>query len=401
MPLRTSLSHCLQLVSQVIPTQLPTLTQDLPGELIQQALAATGTATVRRRRLPAEQIVWLVLGMVMFRHLNIVQVVDQLGLALAKPNSRQPVVPSAIHKARERLGPGPLAWLIGATARSWAHKSAAEHKFRGLSVYGMDGTTMRVPDSPENREHFGGTKTSRGKSGYPLCRLAVLMALRSHLIAAAAFGPYATGEHSYAQALWDQVPDGSVVCLDRGFLAAVVLYLLQAGGNNRHYLIRLKKNTKLRVLKKLGSGDELVQMQVSKTARQKHPELPETLVARRLVYQRKRYRPQALLTSMCDPEATLPRKSWRCITNVGNWRCAIHDALLPGGLYARFAHGDSVFPSRRGRGARFTRGGCGCLSRRSTPSHAWGRGAGRGGETARWHRLVGSSGEGALAASSL
>lgn len=29
----------------------------------------------------------------------------------------------------------------------------------------------------------------------------------------------------------------------------------------------------------------------------------ETLVARRLVYQRKGYRPQALLTSMCDPQA--------------------------------------------------------------------------------------------------
>lgn len=103
MPPRTSLSHCLSLLNQVVPQDLPTLTQELPGELIEQALAATGTATVRRRRLPAEQIVWLVLGMVLFRHLNIVQVVDQLGLAVQKPNSRRPVVPSAIHKARERL----------------------------------------------------------------------------------------------------------------------------------------------------------------------------------------------------------------------------------------------------------------------------------------------------------
>jgi len=303
MPPRTSLSHCLSLLTQVVPQDLPTLTQELPGELIEQALAATGTATVRRRRLPAEQVVWLVLGMVLFRHLNIVQVVDQLGLAVHKPNSRRPVVPSAIHKARERLGPLPLAWLFGATAQSWAHKSAAQHKFRGLSVYGVDGTTLRVPDSPENREHFGGTKTSRGQSGYPLCRLAALMALRSHLIAAAAFGPYATGENGYAQALWDEVPDDSVVCLDRGFLAAVVLCGLLASGKNRNYLIRLKNSTKARVLKRLGPGDELVELKVSKTARGKHPQLPETLVARRLVYQRKGYRPQSLLTSLCDSEA--------------------------------------------------------------------------------------------------
>ena len=29
---------------------------------IEEALTATGTATLRRRRLPAEQVVWLVLG---------------------------------------------------------------------------------------------------------------------------------------------------------------------------------------------------------------------------------------------------------------------------------------------------------------------------------------------------
>lgn len=221
MPPRTSLSHCLSLLSEVIPPDLATLSQDLPAELIEQALASTATAAVRLRRLPAQQVVWLVLGLALFRHLNIVQVVDQLGLAVQKGN--KPVVPSAIHKARNRLGPLPLAWLFHATAQAWAHHSAAQQPFKGLSVYGADGTTLRVPDSPDNREHFGGTHTHRGPSGYPLCRLVALMALRSHLIAAAEFGPYTTGEHGYAQSLWDQVPDHSLVVLERGFLAAVVL----------------------------------------------------------------------------------------------------------------------------------------------------------------------------------
>lgn len=92
--------------------------------------------------------------------MNIVQVVDQLGLALAKPNSRRLVAPSSIHKARERAGPLPLAWLFDATAQSWAHTSAAAHNFRGLAVYGVDGTTLQVSDSAENRAHFGGTETS-------------------------------------------------------------------------------------------------------------------------------------------------------------------------------------------------------------------------------------------------
>src|SRR4051794_39088803 len=66
MPPRTSLSHCLSLLSEVIPPDLATMSQDLPVELIEQALAGTGAATVRERRLPAQQVVWLVLGLAMF-----------------------------------------------------------------------------------------------------------------------------------------------------------------------------------------------------------------------------------------------------------------------------------------------------------------------------------------------
>ena len=38
---------------------------------IEAALAATGSATVRRRKLPAEQVVWIVIGMALFRDRSI------------------------------------------------------------------------------------------------------------------------------------------------------------------------------------------------------------------------------------------------------------------------------------------------------------------------------------------
>jgi hypothetical protein len=46
---------------------LPKFVASLDPEWIEQALVATGTATIRRRRLPAEQVVWLVIGMCIFR----------------------------------------------------------------------------------------------------------------------------------------------------------------------------------------------------------------------------------------------------------------------------------------------------------------------------------------------
>ena len=40
-------------------------------------------------------------------------------------------------------------------------------------------------------------------------------------------------------------------------------------------------------MKSLGRGDDLVEIRVSKAARRQHPELPETMLFRRLVYQRR------------------------------------------------------------------------------------------------------------------
>jgi hypothetical protein len=131
-------------------------------------------------------------------------------------------------------------------------------------------------------------------------RLVALMALRSHLIAAATFGAYGNGEHTYAEDLWDRLPDNSLSILDKGFLAANVLIPLQLSGNERHWLTPAKKNTRWRILETLGSNDWLVEMEVSPSARKKNPTLPKTWVARAITYQRKGFRPRTLLTSLID-----------------------------------------------------------------------------------------------------
>ncbi|GAA3999903.1 hypothetical protein GCM10022279_24510 [Comamonas faecalis] len=53
---------------------------------IEQALEATGKASVRRRKLPAEHAVWLVIGLALFRHMPLWQVVQEMALTRACPN---------------------------------------------------------------------------------------------------------------------------------------------------------------------------------------------------------------------------------------------------------------------------------------------------------------------------
>ena len=283
------------------PENFENLRRNIDAEWIEQALQATGTATIRRRRLPAEQVVWLVIGMALFRNRSIHDVVSKLGLVL--PGDTPTVVPSAVADARSRLGAEPMEWLFTRCADQWAHSSARKHQWRGLALYGVDGSTLRVPDSDENRRTFGGANSRRGESGYPLVRIAALMALRSHLLGAVSFGPFGAGEHTYAAALWASVPNDSVTIVDRNFLAAPVLIPLQPDGRNRHWLVRAKSNTQWRALEMLGKGDELVELEASPQALRDNPSLPKTYVARAIRYQRKGFQPQILLTLLTDPMA--------------------------------------------------------------------------------------------------
>lgn len=281
---------------------LPKFVASLDPEWIEEALAATGTATIRRRRLPAEQVVWLVIGMCLFRDLSMRELVATLDLAL--PGSRGiRVAPSSIVQARERLGDEPLRWLFERTASTWGHASARTHAWRGLALYGADGTSIRVPDSAENREHFGGQSTRwDSTSGYPLARLVTLMALRSHILVGARFGPLATHETVLAEELWQLIPDHSLSIVDRGFLSARILIGLERAGVQRHWLTRARSDMASTRIERFASGDELVELQVSREARKKDPSMPLTWRMRAIRYRRPGFKPQLLLTSLLDPK---------------------------------------------------------------------------------------------------
>ena len=284
------------------PEHFKTFRSHINQSWIAKALAACGIATLRRRRLPAEQVVWLVIGMALFRDRPIDEVVSKLDLALPASGGRE-VAHSALPPARDRLGAEPMQVLFEQTAATWSRDSADAHRWRGLALYGVDGTSLRVPDSPVNRAHFGGhSGGDRGDSAYPMMRLAALMVLRSHLLAGVRFGPHRVSEHALARELWPLVPDDSLTIVDRNFLAACVLIPLASGGSQRHWMIRAKRTSRWTVIESLAKGDELVELKVSSEARRKDPTLPKTWRVRAIQYHRKGYLPQTLFTSLLDPK---------------------------------------------------------------------------------------------------
>src|SRR5207249_1188673 len=106
----------------------------------------------------------------------IAQVVQHLDLVLPTRNGgRGHVTNAAIVQARDQLGAKPLAALFAQTAAVWSTAAADTTRWRGLAVYGLDGTTLRVADTRENVAHFGrpGSRSGEG-AGYPQLRLVAL-----------------------------------------------------------------------------------------------------------------------------------------------------------------------------------------------------------------------------------
>jgi len=285
---------------------------------IAAALDTTGTASVRRRKVPADYVVWLVIAMALFRDRAIAQVAQHLELVLPSAGGRGTVTPGALVQARTRLGPAPIAALFRDSAQHWSQRAAQAQRWQGLAVYAVDGTTLRLPDTPANVAVFGRPGTSRGgPAAYPQLRLVVLLALRAHVLAAAAFGAFATSEPALAAALWGALPAQSVVLLDRGFTSYALLHALSDPGHERHYVVRVRTGRgalRWRVHRPLGDGDVLVDWRPQRVA---DPPLPRTLRARAIRLERPGYPPTLLLTSLLDPErypaaavAALYRERW-------------------------------------------------------------------------------------------
>lgn len=295
-------SALLALSDGHLPITFDGLKSQLDVEWIKEALRVGGVARLRKRKLSAEDVIWLVIGMALYRNESMIEVVHRLDLVMPKKNGHAGVISKgAIPPARERVGEDSLKALFQIMAKHWGHQENATRRWRGLRVLGVDGTTVRVPDSPENRKAFELPKTGRRTAGYPQVRAAVLMDLRSRLWLDFDFAEFHRGEGIVAWPLIQKVPDQSVTIMDRFYVDYYQWQQLQTQGHQRHWLVRARKNMVFRVVQRLGRQDTLIEVEFHRSVRREHPELPRTFLARQITYQRKGFRPRTLITSLLDP----------------------------------------------------------------------------------------------------
>jgi len=260
--------------------------------------------SLRIRKLPAPLVVWLCVALGLFRTLSIPSVLSRLGTILGVGSLwDRAVAPAstAITEARDRIGFGPIRAVFERLRDHLLGIHWDRMLWKGMPLLALDGTTFKAPDSAQNRRRFGLPGSSRGgRAGFPLVRCVALVSPLLRFVLGARFGPYRRGELDLARSLLPEIPQGSIVVMDRGFAAWWFLTALRDRGH--HFLVRVPKYFKEhRRTWVLGPGDTLVEAKPDKEARRRHPEVPRKVLLRQ-IHVRVRGMEMRYWTSLLDSE---------------------------------------------------------------------------------------------------
>src|SRR5919112_4692611 len=257
-------------VSQAFPSvaldplpYLRGLQQLIPERRLAAILTQTARASERRRRLPAESVIWLIIAMALFAADSIPKVWRRLHPSRDEPEP----VESAFTQARQRLGVAPLRHLFLQTARPMSNHQTQGASYRGWRLMGLDGTTLDLPDTPANDRTFGRPMTGRAPGAFPQVCLLALCELGTHAICGLAIKPIRHGEPSMVGQLLNHLGPGMLLIWDRGFFSyELIRAVCQRGA---HILARVKSNTILKPLYRLADGSYVAKLYPSASDRRR------------------------------------------------------------------------------------------------------------------------------------
>lgn len=230
------------------------LFQLIPEQRLAAILTRTARTSERRRRLPADSVIWLVIAMALFAADCIPKVWRRLHPTRDEPEPTD----SAFAQARQRLGVAALRQLFLETARPIATHQTVGAFYRGWRLMGLDGSTLDLPDTPANAQTFGRPTTGRAQGAFPQVRLLALCELGTHAVCGLVIKPLCHGEPSMVAPLLDQLGPGTLLIWDRGFFSYELIAAVVRRG--AHLLARVKSNTVLRPIRRLDDSSYLAKI---------------------------------------------------------------------------------------------------------------------------------------------
>lgn len=232
-------------------------------------------------------------------------------------------------RARDKVTEGVMQRLTQGVAARCEAAAAEDWRWLGRTVRMMDGTTLSLPDTPENQAEYPQPNSQAPGIGFPIMRVLALVSLATGLVTHVAQGPYAgkeTGETALLRTLFDELRAGELLLGDRYFCGWFMLALLQARGID--FVVRLHqlRTADFHRGRRLGTGDHVVSWPKPRQKpdwldQETYDELPDELTVREVKVRVdiRGFRTESLVvvTSLIDPDdvsaddlAALYRQRW-------------------------------------------------------------------------------------------
>lgn len=136
-------------------------------------------------------------------------------------------------RARARLPVDMLSTLARHTGRLIAEQAPRAWHWEGRPVRLVDGTTLPMPDTPDNQQAYPQPRSQEPGLGFPLCRLVGILCLGSGAVLDAAIGCYrgkGGDEQSLLRTMLDTLKAGDLLLGDAYYATYFLLCELQARG---------------------------------------------------------------------------------------------------------------------------------------------------------------------------
>jgi Transposase DDE domain len=248
---------------------------------------------------------------------------------LARGQGRCSAQTGAYCQARKRLPESFFADVACSVGRALDDQAPRRWLWQGRRVYLFDGTTVTMPDAPENQAAYPQVYNQKPGLGFPIARLGAMISLACGAVVNLGFCRYAgkgQGEVSLLRQLWDVPRPGDVLLADRLIANwATIVLLRERGVELVSRLNKAHRKADFRRGRRLGALDHVVRWakptSIRSLDRETYQALPESITVRearvRVVQPGFRAKSIVVVTTLLGPEratkedlATLYRARW-------------------------------------------------------------------------------------------
>ncbi|TQM33000.1 IS4 family transposase [Nocardia bhagyanarayanae] len=223
---------------------LAALTRVFTPEVVDAVLVEHGRVERRNRVLPARVVVYYVLALALFASCSYEEVMRKLVSGLGWISGRSPptTIPTkaALFQARRRLGSEPLRALYEKVAVSLFDARVPGSSYRSWRLMSLHASTIDVPASEANIEHFSRPMSSRpGRGGaLPQVRVLWLVECGSRAIIDAALGTREHRERELTESVVRSLYPGMLLLADRAFFSYRLWELCRSYGADLLWRVR-------------------------------------------------------------------------------------------------------------------------------------------------------------------